>query len=113
MTATAKATGNRATLTTRRRERRTGRPDGRKSATLPDLREDEEGNPAPIEQDWKQKTAAAAQIAKAMGNMPGSMARDVAEALKPKVDVRSLLLRFFSERSTGDYSWTRHLTSGT
>jgi predicted metal-dependent peptidase len=39
--------------------------------------------------------------------MPGGLARSVQQALKPRIDVRSLLLRFFSERSTGDYSWTR------
>ena len=65
---------------------------------------DADGEPAPTEQEWKQKTAHAAQMA---GKMPGGMARKIADALKPKIDVRSLLLRFFSERSNGDYSWSR------
>jgi predicted metal-dependent peptidase len=68
---------------------------------------DADGEPAPTEQEWKQKTAHAAQMAKMAGKMPGSMARKIAEALKPKIDIRSLLLRFFSERSNGDYSWSR------
>ena len=68
---------------------------------------DGDGNPAPTEQEWKQKTAHAAQMAKMAGKMPGGMARQIAEALKPRIDVRSLLLRFFSERSNGDYSWSR------
>ena len=68
---------------------------------------DEDGEPAPTEQDWKQKTASALQQAKMCGKMPGGMARQVESALRSRVDVRSLLLRFFSERSTGDYSWNR------
>jgi predicted metal-dependent peptidase len=69
--------------------------------------EDDEGNPAPTEQDWKQKVATAAMQAQAQGDLPAGMARLVQQALKPKIDVRSLLLRFFSERAKGDYSWTR------
>ena len=63
--------------------------------------------PAPTEGEWKQRAASAMQQAKMQGKMPGGMAREVERALRPRVDVRSLLLRFFSERSTGDYSWTR------
>jgi predicted metal-dependent peptidase len=68
---------------------------------------DSDGEPAPSEQEWKQRAASALQQAKMQGNMPGGLARSVQQALKPRIDVRSLLLRFFSERSTGDYSWTR------
>jgi predicted metal-dependent peptidase len=68
---------------------------------------DGDGDPAPSEQEWKQKVQAAAMQARAQGKLPGSMARAVSEALKPQIDIRSLLLRFFSERSTGDYSWSR------
>ena len=68
---------------------------------------DTDGEPAPSEQEWKQRAASALQQAKMQGNMPGGLARSVQQALKPRIDVRSLLLRFFSERSTGDYSWTR------
>jgi predicted metal-dependent peptidase len=68
---------------------------------------DADGDAPPSEQDWKQRTIAAAQQAKMQGKLPGGMARLVSQAMKPKIDVRSLLLRFFSERSTGDYSWTR------
>ncbi len=66
-----------------------------------------DGTPAPTEQEWKQNAASALQTAKAMGKMPGGLQREISKALQPKIDVRSLLLRFFSERSTGDYSWTR------
>jgi predicted metal-dependent peptidase len=68
---------------------------------------DADGEPAPTEQDWKQKTASALQQAKMCGKMPAGLARQVGTALRARIDVRSLLLRFFSERSTGDYSWTR------
>jgi predicted metal-dependent peptidase len=56
------------------------------------------------------------QQAKMAGKMPGGVARDIQAALKTKVDLRSLLLRFFSERSSSDYSWmrpnARYLSSG-
>ena len=68
---------------------------------------DADGEPAPSEQEWKQNAASAMQSAKLQGKMPGGLAREISKALQPKVDIRSLLLRFFSERSTGDYSWTR------
>jgi predicted metal-dependent peptidase len=61
----------------------------------------------PTEQEWKQRTSAALNAAKMCGKLPGGLARQVQNALKAKIDIRSLLLRFFSERSTGDYSWSR------
>lgn len=68
---------------------------------------DGDGEPAPSEQEWKQRAASAMQQAKMAGKMAGGIARDVQAALKAKVDLRSLLLRFFSERSNSDYSWMR------
>ena len=68
---------------------------------------DADGTPAPTEQEWKQKAAEALQQAKLQGKAPGGLVRAVHETLKPQLDIRSLLLRFFSERSTGDYSWNR------
>ena len=68
---------------------------------------DADGTPEPTEQEWKQRAAGAAQQAKLQGMLPGGMERLVQQALRPRIDVRSLLLRFFSERSTGDYSWSR------
>jgi predicted metal-dependent peptidase len=68
---------------------------------------DADGDPAPTEQEWKQATASAMQQAKMQGKMPGELARGIGEALKPRIDIRSLLLRFFSERSTADYSWSK------
>ena len=68
---------------------------------------DSDGDPAPTEQEWKQKASQAMNAAKMAGKLPGGLARQVQAALKPKIDIRSLLLRFISERSTGDYSWSR------
>jgi predicted metal-dependent peptidase len=77
---------------------------------------DADGDPAPSEQEWKERAAQALNSAKMQGKMPGRLARAVQSALRPKLDVRSLLLRFFSERSTADYSWTkpnrRYIASG-
>ena len=68
---------------------------------------DSDGEPAPSEQDWKQRAAEAMQQAKMAGKMPGGLARDIQNAIKARVDVRSLLLRFFSDRTNSDYSWSR------
>ena len=68
---------------------------------------DSDGEPAPTEGEWKQRAASAAQQAKMRGDLPGGLARQVESALRPRIDVRSLLLRFFSERATADYSWSR------
>ena len=57
---------------------------------------DTDGEPAPSEQEWKQRAASAMQQAKMAGTMPGGLARQVSQALKPRIDVRSLLLRPFS-----------------
>ena len=68
---------------------------------------DADGDPAPTETEWKERAAQAVNSAKMAGKLPGGLSRAVQQALKPRLDIRSLLLRFFSERSTGDYSWTR------
>lgn len=68
---------------------------------------DADGTPAPTEQEWKQAAAEAMQQAKMQGKMPGGLARAVSDALKGRVDVRSLLLRFFTDRAASDYSWSR------
>ena len=68
---------------------------------------DSDGEPAPTEQEWKQKAAQAMSQAKMAGKMPAGLARDIQAALKAKIDVRSLLLRFFSERTNSDYTWNR------
>jgi predicted metal-dependent peptidase len=68
---------------------------------------DAQGEPAPSEQMWKERAASALTHAKLAGKVPGGMERVVKQALRPRVDVRSLLLRFFTDRAASDYSWTR------
>jgi predicted metal-dependent peptidase len=77
---------------------------------------DTDGTPAPTEGEWKQKTAEALQAAKLQGNLSGGMLRKVESALDARVDIKALVLRFFTERVKADYSWaypnTRFLASG-
>jgi predicted metal-dependent peptidase len=77
---------------------------------------DSDGTPAPTEGEWKQKTAEALQAAKMQGSLSGGLARKVEDALGKRIDVRSLLLRFMTERTKADYSWsqpnTRYLSQG-
>ena len=68
---------------------------------------DENGDPAPTEQDWRERVAAAAVFAKGQGKMPATLQRQVDRVLKPTLDVKSLLLRFFTETAAADYSWSR------
>lgn len=68
---------------------------------------DADGNPAPTEGEWKQKTAEALNAAKMQGDLPAGLARKIEDALGQRIDIRALLLRFFSERSADDYSWSR------
>lgn len=57
--------------------------------------------------DWKIATIQAAASAKAMGKLPGSLARFVEEMTAVKVDWRERLRRFITETSRDDYSWLR------
>ena len=77
---------------------------------------DADGEPAPSEGEWKQRTAEALQAAKMQGSLPAGLSRMVEAALDKRIDVRSLLLRFMTERTKADYSWstpnTRYLSQG-
>jgi predicted metal-dependent peptidase len=68
---------------------------------------DENGDPAPTEQDWRERVAAAAVFAKGQGKYPASLERQVERVMKPSLDVKSLLLRFFTETAAADYAWSR------
>jgi len=78
--------------------------------------EDAQGNPAPTQQDWKQRVQQAKQVAKACGQFPGGAQRIAEEALRPRVDTKSVLLRFFHDRSASDFTWqrpnTRYISQG-
>lgn len=78
--------------------------------------DDANGDGPPTEQEWKERVQGALQQAKLAGKLPSSMQRTIQQALKPRLDVRSLLLRFFSERCASDYTWakpnTRYIAQG-
>lgn len=83
-----------------------GKPDPAGEVRDAPTGKDAEGNPAPTEGEWKQRTAEALQSAKMQGALSGGLARMVEAALDKRIDVRSLLLRFMTERSRADYSWS-------
>ena len=57
--------------------------------------------------EWKIAAVQAAEAARAMGKLPGSLARFIDEMVAPKVDWRAMLQRFITETSKNDYSWLR------
>jgi predicted metal-dependent peptidase len=57
--------------------------------------------------EWKIAAVQAAEAARAMGKLPGSLARFIDEMVAPKVDWRAMLQRFITETSKNDYSWMR------
>lgn len=59
------------------------------------------------EEGWRIATTQAAEMAKARGQLPASLADFAASAGKPKVDWRSVLRRFVQQVSRSDYSWAR------
>jgi predicted metal-dependent peptidase len=74
-----------------------------------DLREPD-GSPAEQAQaqaEWRVKIAQAAQAAKMMGKLPGSMQRLVDEILQPKVSWVDVLRRFMQRAKTSTRSWAR------
>ena len=63
---------------------------------------DENGN----DEEWELALAQAAQQAREMGDLPGTLERLVKEVLNPTLDWRELLDKFINERARDDYSWT-------
>jgi predicted metal-dependent peptidase len=68
---------------------------------------DDDGHPAPTEGEWKQRTVEALQAAKMQGSLPAGLSRMIESALDTRIDLKSLLLRFFTERVKADYSFSR------
>jgi predicted metal-dependent peptidase len=58
-------------------------------------------------QDWQIAATQAAQVAKAQGKLPGSLARLVEELNDAKVPWREVLQRFVNQCARNDYSWRR------
>lgn len=66
---------------------------------------DEDGDPAPSEQEWKDTATMAAVIAKGQGTLPGGVERAIKERSQPVIDVKALLLKFMQACAEADYSW--------
>jgi len=63
-----------------------------------------------VQQKTRDRLAQAAQVSKMndeYGNLPGSLRRIIDEILNPKIDWRTYLRKWFSERARDDYSWAR------
>lgn len=55
---------------------------------------------------WELALAQAAQNAREIGDLPGSLERLINDVLNPKLDWQELLSRYISDRARDDYSWT-------
>jgi predicted metal-dependent peptidase len=66
-----------------------------------------EAEKAQAEAEWKVAVQQAANAAKMCGKLGGSLERFVSEALRPKVDWKSVLRRFVSTRAKVDRSYAR------
>jgi predicted metal-dependent peptidase len=70
----------------------------------------QDGDPSDTEidsTDWKVAAIQAAESARALGNLPGSLQRFIDELTTPKVDWKNILRRFITETSKDDYNWLR------
>lgn len=59
-----------------------------------------------VEAEWQVAVAQAQQVAKQRGELPGGLARTVAEVLSPKLDWREVLREFVSRQARNDYAWS-------
>jgi predicted metal-dependent peptidase len=90
-----------------------GKPDGSKAGQDPgnmgavlDSPEPAPGE-TPAAEQWRIAVAQAAQAAKAMGKLPGSLARLVTDIVEPAVDWRAALREFVQRSARNDYDWRR------
>ncbi|MEW6120307.1 MAG: VWA-like domain-containing protein [Pseudomonadota bacterium] len=60
-----------------------------------------------LAEQWKNRLAAAAQVARQAGKLSQSMLRWVDDLLAPSLPWRALLARFFAVNQRDDYSWRR------
>ncbi len=84
-----------------------GDPGG--SGEVRDGRRETEGgasDEAGTDELWELALAQAAQNAREIGDLPGSLERLLGDMLYPRADWRELLSRYISERARDDYSWT-------
>jgi len=93
--------------------------DGKGSKTLDEhiYKPMKPGEGKDIEQEWKQRVASAATVARGRGNLPGNIEMLIEELLRPMVEWRVLLEQFMSRCSRNDYVWSkpsrRHIDNGT
>jgi predicted metal-dependent peptidase len=57
--------------------------------------------------EWKVATIQAANAAKIMGKLPGSLERFIDQMFKAQVDWRAVLRQFVHETTKNDYAWTK------
>lgn len=80
------------------------------NGTALDECQDAEGSPAEVAQqdaEWRIRVAQAAQAAKMQGKLSEKLKTFIDEVLKPKVDWRAVLQRFFQRVKTTDRSFAR------
>ena len=58
------------------------------------------------DETWELALAQAAQNAREIGDLPGSLERLIGETLDPVLDWRELLSRYINDRARDDYSWS-------
>lgn len=64
-------------------------------------------DPAMNTDDWGVASIQAANAAKSVGELPGSLKRFIDEMTRVKADWRAVMRRFFTERARDDYSYAR------
>lgn len=60
-----------------------------------------------LDREWLERIAQAATIAKQKGNLPGCLAKDLDELMKPKVNWKALVYKFVSDGIIVDYNFKR------
>jgi len=67
---------------------------------------DSEAQAEELQNEWQEAVAQAVQMAKAAGQMPGSLERAAMRFVHPQVDWREALARFLKSTAKDDHSWT-------
>jgi predicted metal-dependent peptidase len=60
---------------------------------------------SPTEAEWKTAVAQAAAAARQAGKLPAHLSHLVEQVLKPRLDWRAIMRRWFQEFAKADYSW--------
>lgn len=73
---------------------------------LGEVRDAPDDADSPTEADWQQQAAQAERLAP-RGTMSGDTREQIDQAMRPRVEWRSLLRRYVQEIARSDYSWSR------